>query len=154
MRSWYLLLLCSSLLGCSTEVTQKKSHYDHDHEIPDHWPRDLSDASLKIRDRVRFCDLAPRSEGEMIVQLTELVSWVPEIAADTDLSEQAWIVIDYRVQTVQPIISGADHLTSECREQLENLCVLIDESVAELRTPHFQQLQDTDSARPRQRGAI
>ena len=89
MRSWYLLLLCSSLLGCTTEVTQKKSHFDHDHEIPDHWPRDLSDASLKIRDRVRFCDLAPRSEGEMIVQLTELVSWVPEI----ELKEQRGMLI-------------------------------------------------------------
>ena len=154
MRSWHLVLFCSFLLGCTTEVTQKKSHFEHDHELPDHWPRDLSDASLKIRDRVRFCELAPSSEDEMINQLTELVSWVPEIAADTDLSEQAWIPIDQRVQTVQPIIRGADHLTSECREELENLCVLIDSSVAELRAQHTQRLQDPNSMRPQQRGAM
>lgn len=88
----FLLLL--PVAGCETgEGSDKRSHHDVDHTTPDHWPDGLADLAVKITRRVET--LRVRSEGDETAgrELSDLVSWSPEVAADSDLTESEWIPI-------------------------------------------------------------
>ena len=80
--------------GCETgEGSDKRSHHDVDHTTPDHWPDSPADLAGKITRRVET--LRDRSEGPETAgrELSDLVSWTPEVAADSDLTESEWIPI-------------------------------------------------------------
>lgn len=83
--AWGLSLatLLVSMAGCADE---QQSLHEHDHFVPAHWPASLGHAAQLIIARL------PRAtEGEAArKELLDLMSWVPEIAADTELSEQQW----------------------------------------------------------------
>ncbi|MGI9471897.1 MAG: hypothetical protein ACR2NZ_10215, partial [Rubripirellula sp.] len=72
--------------GCSSDP-EKTSLFDHSHETPGHWPRSLGDTSVKIRERLERLDTKDTSAAD---ELADLVSWVPEFAADTSVSETQW----------------------------------------------------------------
>jgi len=78
-----------------------------EHFVPAHWPADLLDASTKLAQRASelsspsneatartptdglVTDRTPMVERE----LRDIVGWVPEIAADTPLTEAQWMVV-------------------------------------------------------------
>jgi hypothetical protein len=87
------------------------AHETAEHFVPDHWPADLPDAAAKLAQRAAAL-AGPSSElsnippGEsrsddpvagrtpMIEkELRDIVGWVPEIAADTPLTEAQWMVV-------------------------------------------------------------
>ncbi len=95
------LLLLLPVGGCETgEDSDKRSHHDVDHTTPDHWPDGLPDLALKITRRIGT--LRERSGGDEIVgrELSDLVSWAPEVAADSDLTESEWIPIDEAAESL------------------------------------------------------
>ena len=130
MRSLALILLTALLLGCGEGKNQKTSHFEHDHEMPDHWPRDLADSALKIRDRLRMHQRFPDLRPKMISEIIDIVSWVPEIAADTDLTEEDWIPIDEQVQSLSKRLAKQENLDDDKQQLANQLCDLIEQSAA------------------------
>jgi hypothetical protein len=122
------LLACGPPLGCSHDEHGKASHFEHDHEVAEHWPSDLGDLAEKLRGRLREdADDATRHEVE------DLVSWVGEVAADTDLSEADWVPLYERSEAITAELKRAgDNWSAELIAEIESLCVLIDASAAKL----------------------
>lgn len=85
-------------VGCTGDSVQgKASLHEMDHVVAAHWPESLEDAADKIRERVtRLGGGSAVARGiDSVVdakkELSEILSWVPEVAADTDMSEANWV---------------------------------------------------------------
>lgn len=78
-----MALVLATVVGCGDE---QESLHEHDHFVPAHWPSDLQRASQLILERL------PRATEDATArkELLDLMSWVPEIAADTPLGEPEW----------------------------------------------------------------
>ncbi|KAA5545887.1 hypothetical protein FYK55_02940 [Roseiconus nitratireducens] len=146
-----LLVGISLLVGCGANDTPKSSHFEHDHEVAQHWPDDLADAAKKIRERLNSPGLEtvhdhPSDEhsgdehhhGNMHEhdherfgqnpgdEIADIVSWLPEIAADTNLSEQDWNRIDNAARSLSADLNEAGNtLTQSNQERASALCELI-----------------------------
>jgi|LakMenEpi03Aug12_release.lakeMendotaPanAssembly.Ray.scaffolds.fasta_scaffold01774_20 hypothetical protein len=90
------LLLLSLLAGCAAE---KESEEEEAHHIPAHTPADFEKALSRIetltnhlRDGSELADkpleVTPQEE------LRDLVRWLPKLAAESDLNEADWNVVD------------------------------------------------------------
>ncbi|WP_182865128.1 hypothetical protein [Stieleria mannarensis] len=131
-RTLVLLLAMTAIFGgCTSEDAPKASHFEHDHEVAPHWPAGLADAVAKIRHRL---DDTGSNAGEIQRQrdqLVDIVNWIPEIAADTDLSEQAWIPIDNAAASLTANLrASGNELSPSNRKQAAALCDLIDQALA------------------------
>ncbi|XZE55747.1 hypothetical protein SH139x_001772 [Planctomycetaceae bacterium SH139] len=85
------LSLLSLLSGCSPEEpTSKKTLFDEDHYVPPHWPSDINDLAEKIATRVEAIGSSAADQAAAIAELKDLIMWAPEIAAETDLTEEQW----------------------------------------------------------------
>jgi len=116
--------------GCADQDSAVKSTlHDHDHVLPDHWPVDLDDTSSKIRERLVLLD----SQGDDTSrrELDDLIAWVPEIAADSDLTESQWLPIYNASEALRSSIRRRGW-TAEHIEQTEELCKLIDHAASSL----------------------
>ncbi|EMI52017.1 hypothetical protein RSSM_06553 [Rhodopirellula sallentina SM41] len=114
------------ITGCSSdEETAKTSHFEHDHIIADHWPDDLLDLSVKIRDRLS----SPETTEQTRSEIDDLVSWTAEIAADTNLPEQDWEPLYHASESmIANLRRDPSNLSDSNRMQLESLCDLIEVS--------------------------
>jgi hypothetical protein len=132
------------LIGCAVEDAPKASHFEHDHEVAHHWPDDLADAAAKIRERLVPPELGDghddhheghvhQHDDEDVSQnpqdeIADIVIWVPEIAADTNLSEQDWNMLDNAARSLSADLSETgNELTKFNREQTLALCDLIEQ---------------------------
>lgn len=121
---WLLI----ALIGCGGE---KESLHELEHEIPAHWPTDFPDAITKMEQRVGTLNSTHRS-NETQTELMEIVGWVPEIAADTDLPEEDWVPI-YRVcETLRKHLEKRDVDVSAYQEDFDRLYDLLRESQLDL----------------------
>lgn len=156
-----ILLIGSIVLlaGCTNSEVPKGSHFEHDHDVPHHWPDDLADAATKIRKRLNPSDsqVAHKDhsnehhehehEHEDHVperqktqdEIADIVSWIPEIAADTNLSEESWNKIDQAARSLSTSLKAADNelksdneLSSDNQELALALCQLIDQLLQNL----------------------
>jgi hypothetical protein len=85
-----VLMLVIGMAGCG-KPTADEGYEKVEHFVPLHWPKDLEDAAAKIAERAS--QLSGQAGAETVAiesQLRDIVGWVPEIAADTDLTEQQW----------------------------------------------------------------
>jgi len=126
MRSFCLALLLAA--GCAGEdLSDKKTLFDHDHEIPPHWPSGPGDAAEKIQTRLSQLDGPEKETAE--AELTDLVSWSPEVAADTPLSEQEWVPIYESSETLQASLraNGWDDASRQQTEELRQLLLSAEE---------------------------
>ncbi|MEM8912809.1 MAG: hypothetical protein AAGC97_13665 [Planctomycetota bacterium] len=65
--------------------------------------------------------------------ISDIVSWIPEIAADTNLTEQDWIPLDDAAQLLSRDLRAAQNtLTPSIRERAVALCEQIDQLVARM----------------------
>ena len=125
-----LCLIACFLTGCTYDGDGKTSHFEHDHEVAAHWPNDLADAAAKIRERLNASASDPEQSKQITKEIVDIVSWVPEIAADTNLSEQDWIPIDNAANSLSAKIRANDsEWTDEDRKQVVSFCELIDQSL-------------------------
>ncbi len=130
-----------SISGCSSDP-EKTSLFDHSHETPDHWPRSLGDTSAKIRQRLDKLDAEDSTTAD---ELVDLVSWTPEFAADTSMSEQQWEEIYEASESLRLQLEGNKGVwDNENRQKAQRLCVLIDAA--------WSQLPDEEKQASRLRG--
>ena len=124
------VFLCTLLfVGCSSDP-EKESLFDHSHETPPHWPSNLGDATVKIRQRLEQLD---SDTGETAAELSDLVSWMPEFAADTSMSEGQWSPIWEASESLrQDLEENRGDWDAENRQQALRLCILIDAAWSQL----------------------
>jgi hypothetical protein len=107
------LLVCLLLTGCGAE---KESLFEEEHDLPAHWPSGLADAANKIDQRLSQLRVAMESKhasaGHELDQseseLRDLVEWIPEVAADTDLNETQWLLIYEMCEVMREHLSRGD----------------------------------------------
>lgn len=97
-----LVIISVALTGCFGGPEADR-HEPVEHFVPDHWPADLLDAAAKVAQRASALagqstewptDGSGSDRRAMIEQeLRDVVGWVPEIAADTPLTEAQWMVV-------------------------------------------------------------
>ncbi|MEC8474407.1 MAG: hypothetical protein VXZ38_07155, partial [Planctomycetota bacterium] len=63
-------------------------------------------------------------------EIIDIVSWVPEIAADTDLTEEDWIPIDEQAQSLSKRLAKQENLDDDKQQFANQLCDLIEQSAA------------------------
>lgn len=127
-----MLLLTTFSLGC---VAEKESLHEMDHELPPHWPVNMEDAAEKIEQRLSQIEVkeSPETTRE---ELSDLIEWAPEIAADTDLPELEWIPIYELSETLRRHLSAGDVSLDECLDDLKRFVALLRESQAMLPKPN------------------
>ena len=88
---WYSVLLASlvPLAGCGQSAGETGDVYvDHAHEHrPAHHPRSFPAAVAGVR--VRLPSIA-KGRTRSAAEAAEIVGWMPELAADSDLTEPRW----------------------------------------------------------------
>lgn len=91
VRGWIVLalpaLLCGAC-GCGISLNDKGSD-KLEHARPDHKPHSLPELVDQLRSRVDRFGQGKTSDQD-IEQFEEIVSWIPEIAGETDLREKEW----------------------------------------------------------------
>jgi len=156
MKRWTLFIGAVFLItGCTLEDSPKTSHFEHDHEVPHHWPDDLADAVSKIRIRLHpsgspaalqqsdhehhhdheheATDRTQTAQDE----IADIVSWIPEIAADTNLSEQDWNQVDDAARSLSSEFNAnGNEMTEANQVQALALCQLI-EQLLQATPEHF-----------------
>ena len=116
------------VLGCAEE---QDSLHELDHELPPHWPVSLSDAAAKIEERVALDSSSP-NQLDARDELEDLVSWIPEIAADTDLTEAEWLPIYELSETLRKHHAAGDVGVADIEEDFKRLQTLLSDSEAKL----------------------
>ncbi|MEM9587212.1 MAG: hypothetical protein AAGA03_08015 [Planctomycetota bacterium] len=127
-----LLIVAGSVLalGCSNDAP-KSSLFEEDHVVAEHWPTDLADLAVKLRERAGR--VATSSDDSVSKEIRDLVGWVGEVAADTNLSEDDWVPLYEKGESVAAMLSGpADGWNEEDLDAVESLCRLIDESIPKI----------------------
>lgn len=126
-----IVLVLATITGCGEE---KESLHEMDHVTPAHWPGNLQDAASKISERVQRISAKIGSESDLQLaetELRELIEWVPEVAADSDLSEEDWLPIynaSEELRKQSPLLAPGSMAT----KNLDDLCDLLRNSQAEL----------------------
>jgi len=126
-----MLAVAAALFSLGWMVTSGCTDSQHDpmnekleHVVPGHWPTDLVDAAAKINHRAARLSgqsahvSAQPADSQLLVedtlvedtkvvenQLRDIVGWVPEIAADTDLTEAQWLPLHHASQALSKRLS-------------------------------------------------
>jgi len=118
--------------GC---VAEKESLHEMDHALPPHWPLNMEDAAQKIQQRLGLIEIK-ESLATTREELSDLIVWAPEVAADTDLPELEWMPIYELSETLRHHLSAKDISLEDCRDDIERFIVLLRESHAKLPNPN------------------
>lgn len=140
------LMLAFSMAGCGAEKSKADSgtahdttaeHHDHehlhDHGIPDHKPASFAEAVKQLPRRQRLV-LGEFKVGhldhaqEAIQKLQDVIRWLPELAADTDLGEADWNTVQSLSQRMEATIHAWPALQSKPSDQdVERLTELVEQ---------------------------
>lgn len=109
LRHWKRMFLVAFLLGfqpaCQTESTKENKaahqsketdmHPDEEHEhFPPHWPESVFRASNRLVELSSLGDSAKPFEVSLEREFVDLIRWLPDLVADSDLSEVEFNRID------------------------------------------------------------
>ena len=123
----FAMLVCMSM-GCQNSKQSLYEEIDHDH--PEHWPSDLADTAAKIDQRLQRI-IQDNSDAEATAELKDLISWCPELAGDTDLTEQQWQPIFDLSETLRARISVGESLV-ELQPEISKLSSILTDAQASL----------------------
>lgn len=89
-----IALLGSSMLGCQKSASQEEAHH-----IPAHLPANFEQALVRIEQLVAHVKDGAALEQKptevtVETELRDVVRWLPELAAQSDLKEVDWNVVD------------------------------------------------------------
>lgn len=138
-RLWAWLLVLVLVTGCGKE---KETLFEEEHDLPPHWPSSLADAAERIEQRLdRLVKGSGVSESQAVQQevdrkemeqceseLRDLVEWIPEVAADTDLTESQWLPIYEMCEVMREHLSRSDVSARDISEDFRRLQTLLIES--------------------------
>ena len=93
------VLLLLSFPGCGQSDSSEGADDHHmAHFVPEHKPANFAEAVHELQHRTEHLRLHIGDERERVSheleELTDIVGWVPELAADSDLNEADWILAD------------------------------------------------------------
>jgi hypothetical protein len=132
MKLWvsFATTLLGLFIGCNSEKPEEKtSLFEDDHVVAEHWPNDLADTAVKLRERLSDSEIDSESRHE----IEDLVSWTSEIAADTNLSEADWLPIYNASEALMTSLhSSQNKMSPDDQTQIESLCKLIDSAVSKI----------------------
>jgi hypothetical protein len=118
-------VLCTTLVvfaGCGAE---KESTHEDSHEKPAHWPGSLNEAADFMDARLQLLETSDSEVSVVRDELTDLVTWAPEIAADTDLSEEDWLPIYELSEAVRLHLLPGDVDPLLIESDFDRLCKLL-----------------------------
>lgn len=132
-----LVLLAGLLLtlGCGKE---QASLFEHDHELPSNWPHDLSTAASMLRQAssqmnsaspasVTLATDVPATEAVMAkAELVEMIGWIPEVAAETDLTEEQWNLLTDACDATRVKLEKSKSYVATDKDHLNELVVQIE----------------------------
>lgn len=112
-RCWlrtYLLLAVLCIAGCHGE------HSEHaEHHTPDHKPSDFPaavDRLLSLHMEIQHGGDPANDELNAFTETHDIVRWLPELAADSDLEEQPWNRVcasSLRLESIMNEVLNAPH---------------------------------------------
>ncbi len=136
LNLWIVVCVALTCVGCEPA---KESLHEHEHEIPAHWPASPGDAATKIRSRMEVLSRGSQVAGpteasgaaknnvHAAEELYDLVTWTPEIVADTDVTEAMWQPIYDRSEKLRTLLEGPkDELDAATGSEIVQLCEQLD----------------------------
>lgn len=107
-------VLCAAPAGCSGPESEEDHHLEH--VIPEHKPDGFADAVRELERRWTSLDGSP-ADADALQELADIVDWLPELAADSDLKRAQWEQVQQMTQQLSGIIgrlhtgtaTAADH---------------------------------------------
>ncbi|MEM9825820.1 MAG: hypothetical protein AAF958_04490 [Planctomycetota bacterium] len=122
------LLAIAALAGCNSDGPGKTSLFEDDHVVAAHWPEGLPDLVDKLRERA--AKIKQSSDPDLRSELDDLVDWVGEVAADTNLSEDDWVPLYEASQSIaKKLDQSGGTPADEVLEDIESLCQMIERSI-------------------------
>ncbi len=121
------MLVCMSV-GCQNSKQSLYEEIDHDH--PEHWPSDLADTASKIDQRLQRI-VQDSSDAQATAELKDLISWCPELAGDTDLTEQQWQPIFDLSESLRARITAGESL-AKLQPEISKLSSILADAQAAL----------------------
>ncbi|TWT29636.1 hypothetical protein [Blastopirellula retiformator] len=89
---WSLTVACAALLaaGCGAQTEEHAEHRD-----PPHYPNGFVGAvqrlrAIEVAASEKRLIASAHPDGDVVREAADLVRWLPELAADTDLSRDDW----------------------------------------------------------------
>jgi predicted nucleic acid-binding Zn-ribbon protein len=123
-----LVGLVVTLGACGAE---RKSLFEGEHDLPPHWPSNMADAIQKIDQRLQRLDKnADDAQAEQ--ELRQLVDWIPEVAADEELTEEQWMPIYDLCEVMRQHLSDSSVRPAAIAPDFRKLQQLLEKAVAEL----------------------
>ena len=121
-------LMCITMSGCDRSEEPNRAPDAHHHDAPSHMPRSLQHLCDQIRIRLSALQI-DRSDARLHSELTDLISWAPEFAADTDIGEQGWIPIYDLSEKIRTSIQDdpKDWSVERC-DQVTRLCQIAEDA--------------------------
>lgn len=126
-----VLLLGVCLAGCGAE---KATLFEEEHDLPAHWPSGLGDAADKIEQRLeeieRLTSRPNSQDGQSELEhleseLRDLVNWIPEVAADTDVSEDQWLPVYDLCEVMRAHLKPSDVSALDIKDDFRKLQSLL-----------------------------
>jgi hypothetical protein len=94
-------------LGCSSPQDDGAEEL-HEEHFPEHWPNSIFDASTRLKQLVH--DPAPQAISTNIAvekELIDLIRWLPELVADSDISRVEFDAVDAWTSNCLPGLEAA-----------------------------------------------
>ncbi len=129
-----LLAFLGCLVGCGSGPSQSEA--EEESHFPPHWPGDI----LVAKERVGEIAKGNRhpTNVELFTELQDVVKWLPELAADSDLDEKAFHEIDNAAQNLLAVLDAIESkeeasISKEMihREEFKQLVDTLDRLVSE-----------------------
>ncbi|MCC6511515.1 MAG: hypothetical protein IT423_20615 [Pirellulaceae bacterium] len=115
------ILLCLGVSGGCMQV--RSSTHELEHETPAHWPTSLADAAEKLEQRINSISTNDPALNPARTELKDIITWLPEVAADTYLKEDQWMKIHAACQ--RTLATDKPGNESSVRQEVVDLCALL-----------------------------
>jgi hypothetical protein len=123
-----LVGLVVTLGACGAE---RESLFEGEHDLPSHWPSNMADAIQKIDQRMERLD-KDADDALAEQELRQLVDWIPEVAADEELTEEQWMPIYELCEVMRQHLSDGSVRPAAIAPDFRKLQQLLENAVAEL----------------------
>ncbi len=113
-----LILLVLITNGCTSESTSVKKREDkREHHIPPHKPASLLDSIPALKNRIREIEENASNISDIQVsEFKEIIDWIPELAADSDLNHKDWNEVNELSHKIKKIFSEIENQLNQNKE--------------------------------------
>lgn len=125
---WRISLLLLACYGCGHHEEDEDHHLEH--LIPAHKPESFAEAVTELKSRGPAV-FAGEATDDAQQELLDIINWLPELAADSDLKRKQWEQVQGAGLELRQLIANPTAETSQSRwnelvEELEELIPVSD----------------------------